>query len=226
MCKKRPGLTLIELVVAIVVISIALMSVPMLLSQANRSNEFSLNQEAILAGATKMGDVLSYPWDERLVNSDETKYILDVQNGDNELDRYPDINSTRRVGNFKSKYRRKFYNDQRYASTILGHDKGNEFDDIDDFNGVSVHIEGGNGVGDYLKDFNLTTTIKYINDQTDYNDTIVTMDINKTHKTQSTNIKMVEVEIIDNTTNEQTIATFRSFSSNIGSYELLYKDFD
>ena len=224
MYKKRFGFTLIELIVAIVVISITLMSIPMLLSQANKSDEFSLNQEAILAGMIKMGNILSYPWDEKLVNSEKTKYILDVTNGDSELDRYSDANSTRRIGNFKSKFRRKFYTDETNASVTLGYDKGNEFDDIDDFNGISTHISG-NGGGDYIRDFNLTTTVNYISDQADYNSTTLTMDINTATITPTTNIKMVEVNVLDNKNNE-LITTFRAFSSNIGSYELLYKEFN
>jgi len=91
----RKGFTFIELVVAIVVIGIALMSVPLLLSQASKSDEFSLNQEAVLAGSTKIGNILTFPWDDKLVNSLSVKHILDVTHGDSELNRYPNNTSSR-----------------------------------------------------------------------------------------------------------------------------------
>jgi len=89
----RKGFTFIELVVAIVVIGIAMMSVPLLLSQSSRTNEFSINQEAILAGSTKIGDILTYPWDDKLVSEVDVKHILDVTNGDLALKRFPNNNS-------------------------------------------------------------------------------------------------------------------------------------
>ena len=225
--KTRGGFTFIELVVAIVVIAIALMSVPLLLSQASKSDEFSINQEAILAGATKIGNILTYPWDDKLVGSLTVKHILDVTNGDSELDRYPNNASTRRIGNFKADFRRKFDTNQTFASAVLGltgDTNTTAYNDIDDFNGITESITGG-GVGDYLKDFNLTTTVKYIDDNATYSSSpTLTMSIDTTAATASTNLKMVEVKVVD-TTNNEHITTFRAFSANIGSYELLYRTF-
>ncbi len=218
----RKGFTLIELIVAIVVISIALMSVPLLLSQANKSNEFNINQEAILAGATKIGDILTYPWNES--NASQTLQVFDVTQGDNNLSRYPDNTSTRRIGHFKENYRRKFYSQITQASLILGHENTNDFDDIDDFNGITESITNG-GVGDYIKDFNITTTVKYIDDNATYSSSpLLNMNINTIGVTPSTNLKMVEVKVVD-TTNNEHITTLRAFSANIGSYELLYRTF-
>lgn len=224
----RKGFTFIELVVAIVVIGIALMSVPLLLSQASKSDEFSLNQEAILAGATKIGNILTFPWDDKLVSSLSVKHILDVTNGDSELDRYPDNNSSRRIGNFKANFRRKFDANITYASATLGNSTDTNttaYNDIDDFNNVTQSISSG-GVGDYIKDFNLTTIVKYIDDNATYSSspTLNLGDISTASATPSTNLKMVEVTVKD-TTNNEVITTLRAFSANIGSYELLYRTF-
>ena len=228
MSKARDGFTFIELVVAIVVIGIALMSVPLMLSQASKSDEFSLNQEAILAGATKIGNILTFPWDDKLANSLNVKHILDVTNGDSELNRYPNNNSTRRIGNFKTNFRRKFDSNITYASSTLGRtgdQNASVYNDIDDFNGITETISSG-GVGDYIKDFNLTTTVKYISDTATYSSSPILNigDINTSLATPSTNLKMVAVKVYDNTNNE-TITTLRAFSANIGSYELLYRTF-
>ena len=226
--KTRDGFTFIELVVAIVVIAIALMSVPLLLSQASKSDEFSINQEAILAGATKIGNILTYPWDDKLVGSLTVKHILDVTNGDSNLSRYPNIASTRRIGNFKANFRRKFDTNQTFASTVLGRTGDTNatiYNDIDDFNGITESITSG-GTGDYLKDFNLTTTVKYIDDNATYSSSpTLTMSIDTTAATPTTNLKMVEVKVVDTTNNEE-ITTLRAFSANIGSYELIYRTFN
>ena len=225
----RKGFTFVELVVAIVVMGIALMSVPLMLSQVSKSDEFSINQEAILAGATKIGNILTYPWDDKLVSEVNVKHILDTTQGDSELNRYPDNNSTRRIGNFKANYRRKFDTNLTYASTVLGRagdTNPTAYNDIDDFDANSEIINGG-GKGDYLMDLNLTTKVFYISDKTNYfsSSTLNFGDLNTSGTTPTTNLKMIEVKVI-NHVNSQTITTLRAFSANIGSYELLYRTFN
>ncbi len=225
----KQGFTLIELIVAIIVIGIAMMSVPLLLSQSSRSNEFSLDQEAILAASTKIGNILSYPWDDKLVSEVDVKHILDVTHGDSELNRSPDNNSTRRIGNFKANYRRKFNTNLTYASVVLGKTGDTNttaYNDMDDFNGTS-DIINGSGSGDYLMDLNLTTQVFYISDNAAYSSspTLNFGDLNISAVTPTTNLKMVQVKVV-NLTNNQDITTLRAFSANIGSYELLYRTFN
>ncbi len=226
----KKGFTFIELIVAIVVIGIALMSVPLLLSQSSRSDEFSINQEAILAATTKMGDILTYPWND--TNSSGILHVFDVKSGDSQLKRYPDNNSTRRIGHFKEKYRRKFYNNsdsiEHNASIKLGHESHDhgDFNDIDDFNNTSFSLVGaGGGVGDYLMDLNLSVGVFYISDDANYSQSPLNFrELNTTYHAPSTNIKMVEVNVSDSHTN-QIITTLKAFSCNIGSYQLLYRTF-
>lgn len=226
MGKKRGGFTFIELVVAIVVMSIAIMSVPLLLSQTSKTDEFSISQEAILAGATKIGNILTYPWDDKLVGLLSVKYILDVSNGDDELNRSV-ADTNRRKGNFKANYRRKFNSNLTFASLTLGRAGDTNttvYNDLDDFNGTVQTITSG-GVGDYIKDFNLTTTIKYISDSANYSLTTLNFgELNISSSTPSTNLKMIEVKVTDPNSNEE-ITTLRAFSANIGSYELIYRIF-
>ncbi|HIP47310.1 MAG TPA: type II secretion system protein, partial [Campylobacterales bacterium] len=60
---KRSGFSLVELVLSIVIIAIALMTIPLMLNQSAKSNQFALMQESILAARTKMGNILSFKWD-------------------------------------------------------------------------------------------------------------------------------------------------------------------
>ncbi len=222
----KKGFTFIELIVAIVVIGIALMSVPLLLSQSSRSDEFSINQEAILAATTKIGDILTYPWND--TNSSGILHVFDVTHGDSQLIRH----NNRRIGHFKEKYRRKFYNNsdsiEHNASITLGlesHDHG-VFNDIDDFNDANFSVANG-GLGDYIQELNLSVRVFYIrNNDVNYSQspTLNFGELNTTSHTPSTNIKMVEVNVSDGHTNK-TITTLKAFSCNIGSYQLLYRTF-
>ena len=224
----KKGFTFIELVVAIVVIGIAMMSVPLLLSQSSRTNEFSISQEAVLAGSTKIGNILTYPWDDKLVSEVDVKHILDVTHGDSRLKRFPDNNSTRRIGNFKANFRRKFDTNLTFASVVLGRagdTNASAYNDIDDFNGVSEIINSG-GTGDYLMDLNLSTKVFYISDDASYSSSPALNfgDLNASLVAPTTNLKMIEVKVV-NSTNHQLITTLRAFSANIGSYELIYRTF-
>ena len=215
----KKAFTLIELIVAIVVIGIAMMSIPLLLSQASKSNEFNINQEAILAGVTKISGILTYPWNE--TNSSDILQVFDVTQGDSELNRTT-TDKNRRIGHFKEKYRRKFYDNITEANSTLGHDKGNEFDDIDDFNGEHFSVQNG-GTGDYLKELNLSIGVYYISDIANYSQNPLNFSLSTSVTTPTTNIKMIEVNVTDK--NHNLITSLKAFSANIGSYELLYRVF-
>lgn len=222
----RKSATLIELIFTIIIIGLAMVSIPVVLSQAMKSSEFSLNQEALLAGATKIGNILTYEWDENSTTTQVIKYVLDVTDGDSELNRYPNINSTRRIGHFLGKYRRAFNTNQTFASSVLGQEATDNLpDDIDDFNGqISTLTSVSQSESDYVKDFTLKTKVVYVNDDTDYLQNSIVFDFPITEVNSSTNIKMIEVTITDNQTNS-VIAVFRSYASNIGTTNLLSRTF-
>lgn len=217
---------MIELIFTMVILAIAMTAIPAVLSQNVNSNEFSLNQEAYLAGATKMGNILSYEWDENNTGDQEIKYVLDVTNGDSELNRYP--NTTRyRIGHIREKYRRSFDSNESNASTNLGFDANdhNIQDDIDDFNGQESNLTAASADSDYVKSFGFKTYVSYVEDNATYSNKIINFDFSTSPITiGSTNIKMIEVEIKDLDTDE-VIATFRSYAVNIGTTKLLSRSF-
>ncbi len=214
---KREGFSLIELVIAIVVIAIALMSVPLMLNQGAKSNQFSLMQESILAAHTKLGNIISFKWDENAADENGTVVrVLDVTNGDSQLDR----NLTRRrIGHIKADLRRRMKNVETNA-TAIGMEGADTYDDIDDFDGTSTKVaaSGASGVKgkfDYLDvDLNLTTSVVYVSDDLNYSEQNLTFDFNVTSVAGSTNIKMIELNATS--TNSDTPFVFRIFSSNIG----------
>jgi hypothetical protein len=214
--------TLIELIFTIIILGITIKTIPIVLSQIAKNDESSIKQEAISAGATKISNILTYEWDEKNSVETDIKHILDVTNGDIELNRID--NSTCRVGHFKGSNRRKFFPIKLFASPI-GIDDANESifpDDIDDFN-AKVDTLLLNSVSNQ-KSFILTTTIAYVNDKADYNQNTLFFEFNTTAISPSTNLKMIEVTIKESQ-NNQTIATFRSYAANIGSFKLLHRTF-
>ncbi|WP_187647977.1 hypothetical protein [Nitrosophilus labii] len=222
----RKSATLIELIFTIIIIGLAMVSIPVVLSQAMKSSEFSLNQEALLAGATKIGNILTYEWDENSTTTQVIKYVLDVTDGDSELNRYPDVNSSRRIGHFKGQYRRAFDTNQTFATLLLGEEATDTTpNDIDDFNNkISTLTTISQTASDYVKDFTLKTKVVYVNDDAYYTNNSITFDFSTAQKSGSTNIKMIEVTITDNQTGE-VIAVFRSYASNIGATNLLSRTF-
>jgi hypothetical protein len=222
---KRGGFSLVELVFSIIVIAIALMTVPLMLGQSSQSNQYALMQESILAARTKMGNILSFRWDENAADANGSVVrVLDVANGASALDR----NTTfRRKGHIEEDYRRRMTDSEVNAS--LGQETVDVFDDIDDFDGESAIVAASGAAGvqgtfDYLdKDLNLTTIVRFISDDTNYSKQSITFDFNVSTATsninQSTNIKMIELNATS--TNRADLPfVFRTFSSNIGQSKL------
>lgn len=224
----RHGASMLELVVAIVVMGIAVMALPLMLSQTKSNNEFAMQQEAILAARTKLGDVMTYAWDEANVALTGATLVLDTNDtgSDIELNK---VNGSRRIGHIFSDKRRKGYDIQALstASGTLGADVGetqlSDYDDIDDFHNTSQQLfNSGEAtiVGQDYKftDMNLTTRITYIDDSATYiNDSINDFIFTTGNANRRSNIKMVEITV----SGSQTNFVLRSYSSNIGESELL-----
>ena len=64
----KKGVSLIELVFAIVIIGIAAMSFPLILTQTSNNIRIALQQEAILNAKAHASIILSHPWDENTVD--------------------------------------------------------------------------------------------------------------------------------------------------------------
>jgi hypothetical protein len=232
----RKGISLIELVLAIVVVAISVMSVPMMLQQGAKNDNFSMMQEAILAARTKMGNILSYQWDDNARdgnNSEGRLRVLDVYNGNSALDRNNTYYDERRIGHVFGDLRRKMMATPTYPSSNVD----TNISDINDFDGLSATLAWSAASTatdnfDYLdRDLNLTTHVYYISDTpvggTDYNSTTISFALDPstkssiTNNANSTSIKMVELEVTS--TNYQTFV-FRTFSCNLGEVDLLEKE--
>lgn len=231
---KRAAFSLIELVLAIVIIAISLMTIPLMLSQSGNNNSFSIAQETIFAARTKIGNILTHQWDANSTeDNDSITYIrvLDVINGDASLDRLAlagTLDDNRRMGHVQNNLRRRFHDDNITVSGVVRPSGGIDEDNtsIDQFNGDFVEFDSFTGF-DYVREFNLTTAIFYISDNVNYANQIinfnfdVSTEANITDINNSTNIKMIEVVA---RSEDGITFTFRTFSSNIGQTDLLSRE--
>ena len=83
----RPASAMIELIFAIVVMGIALLSAPMMLETAGKSNNVAFEQESIAIVAAQVSSMLTYAWDEQNTQTFAPRGILTVSStGDSRLD--------------------------------------------------------------------------------------------------------------------------------------------
>jgi len=209
----RKAASMLELVIAIVVMGIAMMTLPLMLTTTQNNNIFTMRQEAIYAARTQLGDMLTYSWDEHSMDSNLNIGVLDTNSTNNNL----------RIGHVKGNKRRKYFTKETNATTPakLGKD-GAELtpNDIDDFSSPTpVTIQHIANTLDYRYDLNMTTTVSYVDDNFAEGSTFI-LDINSSNK--STNIKMTKLII---TNNNDFNMTLRAYSCNIGANQLLRRDF-
>ena len=219
---------MIELIVSIVVIGIAFMSIPLILTETSKNVETSFRQEAVMAGLTQVVNIMSYRWDEQETNESlngSYAKILDTAYTSS-LGCINFADGRRRIGNFKGKARRKCYNTPRWATppSALGSDSG-DLDDIDDLvSGDSVLISSeGNNSEDYKRSYSSTITVSYISDNLDPTTSYAANEINGTiNSAPVTNIS-TSIKMIASTVTSQDGDTIKlvAFSANIGEVSYL-----
>ncbi len=234
---KRRAVAMIELIFAIVVIGIAMLSIPTLISTATQSSAVVLQQEAINEAAAKANSILSYHWDE--ADSDE-KFIdpiLIVSAGAAELQ---DYNSTGRRRGTPINSLRTFVRADGIrlpASTVLGLESGEtEQDDMDDFNGEDVGLTlVESATSDYVEKntTSIKTAVKYMPDMggaSSFQTTSLIFNPDFTTPVpagKSSNIKLISVTLTSTSGIQELSKTIvlRSFGCNIGAVELEERKF-
>ena len=76
--KMKKAIALIELIFAIVVIAITLLSVPNLISKTNKASKEAITQEAVSNAASELDMIMSSFWDEECVEPKRNNPILEV----------------------------------------------------------------------------------------------------------------------------------------------------
>ena len=235
---KRPAIAMIELIFAIVVMGIVLMSAPMLISTAAKSGFVAIQQEAIHEAASHLNMIMGYHWDENDADELYIDPILEVSaTGDGGLEE--DGNTSRRSGTPETSYRTFVRSDgQRFSAsaTPLGPDGGDR-DDIDDFSGNTYLTEIEAAVADNVeKDtININAVVAYVPDSPGGGsyadpgaDNKITFTPNFTSNLgNSTNIKRITVTLTSSSgvTELDKQIRLHAFSCNIGGYTLAERGF-
>ena len=221
MVKTKRAIAMIELIFALVIIGIALMSAPMLIQQSIKSSNIALQQEAISVAASQVAIVLSMHWDEANANIPAgASPILDANiigyifppvgltdvTGRN----IKDNNTTLKPTLFNN-----FGPDTNESSYI-------DFDDVDDYNNQSFGLmlfnneSTSSDIGEYVDtNISIRTTVRYTKESN------ISEDINTIISPYS-NIKAIKVNLTSNSGVEELDKniTFKAFSCNIGTYAI------
>lgn len=224
---------MIELIFALVIIGITLLSAPMLIQQSIASSNVGLQQEAIAAIASHTGIVLSGHWDEADANtSNDTACVLSIiRNPPLSVDPFTFDASTKRAGMEGINSRTTMVGgDLTFASSTLGFDSDdNSFtDDVDDYNGATMGLTVYNNedtsvsTGDYVdQDLILTTVVTYANDITVLGVNTVVNDIfNNSNISGQSNIKFISTKLTTSNTADELKKEImlHAFSCNIGTF--------
>ncbi len=123
----RKGLTLIELILSMMIISVVFSVIPKIMFASNKSLELSMKEDALFNAYALMGSITKLDWDE---NTTTDGKILDT--GANSCNDY-------RVGGFTGS--RNCIDSDLIASTIGL--EGSDYNDIDDYNDYDENITVG-----------------------------------------------------------------------------------
>ncbi len=218
----RPAVAMIELIFAIVIIGITLMSAPNILSVSIKSSNVAMQQEAIAAASSQISLILTRNWDNSDSNASTGYGILGVTS---RADRnVSDYNMTR-IYNTNAGF--------TMASTLANfgldiNDNGMK-NDIDDFanENKSLQLYAGeiaslaNNEGEYIdKDIFTTTTITYGDDTANYANISLTFNNPfSVSASTSSNIKLIRVQLQTARAEEELAKNISlyAFSCNIGT---------
>jgi prepilin-type N-terminal cleavage/methylation domain-containing protein len=221
---KRAAFTLIELIFAIVIMSIVFLSLPSLSSSSSGATETSMAQEAIFPMSARLSQILSYKWDQNsdtnISSGTTSQYakVVDVVTGHSNLKRVG--TSKYRVGHIQENNHRQFHErvnttDYNVSAMII-----DGADDIDDFDTSGTKVNLLTSTGDtegYKKDYKLAVDVDYFNDTPGS-----TFTINKNSSASATNMKIItlslDIPLSDGTTDTGAIV-LRSYAANIGEVE-------
>ena len=208
----RKAFTMIELIFAIVLISVVVLTIPTMIAVNNKALEGNAAQEAIFLVSSVLSEATTLLWDNNSTTNDGNvtlSKMLDVTTGDTAYNRI-DVNSTIRVGSLNQDKHRQFF------STVTAPAQGTT-------PLVLSQSFDATATGEQLglkNQYAITATRIYVDD----NATAFTF--TTTNAGRQTNIKMTQVEIngtIDGT--NVVISRLRAYTCNIGEVDYAKRRF-
>ncbi len=223
---KHSAFTIIELLFAIVIIGLTVLSLPMMMQVNMDSSQASIQEEAIFAASAKMMQVLSYPWDEHSINPNQplsSEKVVNVPLGNakysqRDINNTVDSNSSFRIGHVRQDLHRRFHENNTFAffnvSNLVGND---DFTIIgmEEMAQLNIPLSGLAGSGTYKDNYTMNVAVNYISDADPAANTPFILQTATI--ANPSNIRMVTVSIRDG--NAATIATLRAYATNIGEVD-------
>ena len=198
----RTAFTMIELIFAIVIIAISIMSLPMVTQVVSSGIEKNLIQEAIFAASAQLSEATTYTWDERSTNDLNISTLSKVVN----TNTGGCTSSNNRPGNIN----RECLSDSTIRPSDAASANGSSINDIAYSTPKSI-FEGTNSALDgYKADYN---SILSVSRCTAGNCTQL-----NSAEASNENLKQIEYRIVD-TTDSSTLVLLRVYSANIGEIE-------
>ncbi len=232
----RPAIAMLELIFAIVIMGIIMMSAPQLVSTAAQSGFVAIQQEGINEAASQVNMIMGYHWDENDTDESYIDPILSVSaSGDDDLDE--EGNSSRRLGTPQESYRSFVRSDgsEGRASATLGYETGEtEEDDMDDFANSSTNLVfipettyEANEANYIETNITIARDVFYSSDAANYNQSTISFNPSFADAGDTTNIKSIIVTLTSNSGVDELEKeiTLRAFSCNIGGYKLEEREF-
>ncbi|MCX6077810.1 MAG: hypothetical protein NTW78_13115 [Campylobacterales bacterium] len=195
---SKSAFSMIELIFAIVIIGISVISLPMVTQATAKGVEGNLVQEAIFAASTELNQVLSYQWDENAMDGSNLLSKVVWTNA-------TDCNSTTklRAGHINQPLHRKCIDNEVLRPTIAIDGTLNDIDDTIKTTPVSIFTEVSGTSSGYKKEYSSSISVEYA----DFGATTAA----------SQNMKKVTVSITDS--DAKVITLLKTYSANIGEID-------
>ncbi len=210
---KRRGFTLIELIFSMVIIALVFTVIPKIIYAFNKSDIFSVREDALLNGVSMVNMISKLPWDE---NNTEYNDVLKTASSSAVFD--CNVSTGYRVGGFTGS-RNCENNLSASAISSDGESDTAFFNDFDDFDDINITTKlNGNTL------YTLSNRVKYITDDNsvfkyNYASRSAVVLLNKVAiSSNSTNLKRLKLNVYysGNRGKTRDITNFSYISSNIG----------
>ena len=197
----KTAFTMIELIFAIVIIAISVMSLPMMMQVTSEGMEKNIIQEAIFAASAQLSEATTYTWDEHSTNDLNISVLSKVVNTNTD----GCTSGSNRPGNIH----RECLSDLSIRPYDTASLNGSSIDSI--AHGVQrIFTAGGDATAGYKSEYDSTLVVKRcdnIGNCIPFGDT-----------DPNPNLKQIEYKIHD-INDASTLVVLRVYSANIGELE-------
>ena len=196
---KRSAFTFIELIFAIVIIAISVMSLPTMIQSTSDGIEGNLVQEAIFIASTELNQAVAANWDENsLVETGANSLARVIDNGSCENN----SSSPRyrlKPGHVTQRYHRRCLDSN---TTGVSSATDTAVDALEDFAGPKTLVNAGGSQSGYKYTYS----------------TLVTVTTNADFNGTNSDIKMIEANI-SNANTGGLLTSLKTYSANIGEVD-------